>query len=446
MTKSAKRVGVLTLSLPRERTDLAQAFGQAAAEALQARGFEVLTPADDLAFDTSQCLAAVRTFQENDADAVLILLGTWVFAPTVVDTMQACDLPFGIWAEDNPGSFSLTAGGIVHGSLDELGLPHRFFYGSPQSKSLIDEIAAFITGAACARALQGQRLCVVGGRVMGMYTTMVDIMQIKNLFGVEIEHIDTVRVYLAAEQLSPDAVAECRDWLAQTFGNILITDERLDKSIRLYLALKQILEADGYRLAAIKCQEEMINCYSSFCLATSLLNDAGLTLACESDVNAALTMRLLQTASGGIALFGDINHLDFEANALRIVNCGSMPTLMAESRKDVDLATQYEYMGDAPGATTVLAVKDAPVTLARLSRIKGKYVMVAVEGHSQPLPRERFKEAREFWPHAYIKLHCQAQNLIPLLRSNHMHACFGNHLSALKAFCALKGIECLQPE
>lgn len=445
MNGPKKSVGLITLSLPRERTDLAEAFDKNALEALKAKGFDVHTH-DGLVFDTNQCLAAACELEEKGVDCILILLGTWVFAPTVVDTVKAFNIPFGIWAEDNPASFSLTAGGIVHGSLDEHGLAHRFFYGSPKSEELLEEITAFIGGASCVQELSGQRLCVVGGRVMGMYTTMVDIIQVKNLFGVEVEHIDSVRVYLDAENIPNEEVTEFREWLSQTLGNIDIEDQRLDKSIRLYLALKNILKTEGYEIAAIKCQEEMINCYSCFCLANSLLNDDGLTVACETDINAALSMRILKTVSGGIALFGDVNHLDFEENTLRIVNCGSMPGLMAESRKEVDLAEQYEYMGRSRGATTVLSIKDSPVTLARLSRIKGKYVMVAAQGQAQKLPKERFKEAREFWPHAFIKLDCNAREFVRHIRSNHMHVCFGSHLDALKEFCALKDIECICPE
>jgi len=445
MNEQKKSVGLIALSLPRERTDLAEVFGKNALEALKTKGLEVYTH-DGLAFDTNQCLAAAREFEEKGVDGILILLGTWVFAPTVVDIVKAFDIPFGIWAEDNPASFSLTAGGIVHGSLDELGLTHRFFYGSPKSEELLKEITAFIGGASCVQGLDGQRLCVVGGRVMGMYTTMADIIQVKNLFGVEVEHIDSVRVHLDAEKIPNEEVAEFRSWLSETLGNIDITEQRLDKSMRLYLALKNILKTEGYDIAAIKCQEEMINCYSCFCLANSLLNDDGFTIACETDINAALTMRILKTVSGGIALFGDVNHLDFEENTLRIVNCGSMPTLMAESRKDADLAVQYEYMGKSRGATTVLSVKDSPVTLARLSRINGKYVMVAAQGQAQKLPKERFKEAREFWPHAFIKLECNARELVQHIRSNHMHVCFGSHLDELRECCALKDIEFICPE
>jgi L-fucose isomerase len=430
---------MLTLSLERERTDLAQAFAHGARQALQAAGLEVRGP-QELVFETGQCIAAARALQEQGADCVLLLLGTWVFAPTVVDTLRAVDLPFGIWAEDCPGSFSLTAGGAVHGSLDELGLKHRFFYGSPGSAALAGEIAAFARAAAALRSLRGRRLAVIGGRVMGMYTTMADIIQVKNLFGVEVEQIDSLRVQMAAARLAEGEVGRVGKELRERFGGVHTQEAALDKSIRLYLALKAILEQEGYGIAALKCQEEMINDYACFCLAASLLNNEGFTISCEADINAALTMHLLRAVSGGVALFGDINHLDLEQGALRIVNCGSMPTALAADEKKVELANQYEYLGRAGGATVVFAVRSAPVTIARLFRLEGRYAMVAAEGSTEEFPRERFREAREYWPHALVRLNGDAGELVQNFRSNHMHLCLGGHLGALRELCRWLGV------
>jgi len=434
------KAGLITLSLARERTDLAEAFGRNASRALESAGLEVCA-SRQLVFETGECIAAARSLQEQEVDCLLLLLGTWVFAPTVVDTLRAVDLPFGIWAEDNPGSFSLTAGGQVHGSLDELGLKHRFFYGSPGSASLLQEIAAFVGAAACARRLAGRRLAVVGGRVRGMYTTMADIIQLKDLFGVETEHIDAVRVHLAAEGLAEREVAGVGEELVRRFGRIHTKQPALDRSIRLYIALKAILQKEGYEIAAIKCMEEMINSYASFCLAASLLNNEGFTVSCEADLNAALTMSILRAVSGQVAMFGDVNHLDLAKDELRIVNCGSMPTLMAESEKSVDLENQYEYLSEAGGATTVFSVRGSPVTIARLFRLSGRYAMVAAEGKTVEFPRERFKEAREYWPQALVKLDCDSRELVQHIRSNHLHLGFGRHLAALREFCCLKGLQ-----
>ncbi|MCK4805189.1 MAG: hypothetical protein KAT88_11550, partial [Spirochaetes bacterium] len=319
-----KKVGLITLSLPRERTDLAENFGKKAHKSLISAGFDTIAN-DGLIFKTDQCITAAKKYVDMGADCIIILLGTWVFTPTVVDTIKEVDIPFGIWAEDNPGSFSLTAGGIVHGSLDEFGLKHRFFYGSPDSEKIIKEISAFINAASAVNDLKGQKLCVVGGRVMGMYTTMADIIQIKNVFDLEIEHVDSLRVYLEAERASSEEVLKIKKWFDDKFGKIEVNEKILERSIRLYIAFKDIFKEEGYNMAAVKCQDEMINNYASSCLAISLLNDDEFTVSCESDINAAVTMRILRSISGGISLFGDINHIDLEKKILRIVNCGSMP-------------------------------------------------------------------------------------------------------------------------
>lgn len=440
MSESEKKVGLITLSLERERTDLARNFGREGAKQLRTAGFEVFEK-EDLVFDTEGCINAAHALSAQGAHCIIIQLGTWVSTPVVVDTVRSIDLPFGIWAEDNPASFSLTAGGIVHGSLDEMGLKHRFFYGSPRSQALMEEISSFINASAAVRDLKGERLCVVGGRVMGMYTTMADMIQVKRVFGVEVEHVDAVRLYLEGESAPHQEVLKIRDWIIETFGRVNVPEKILDKSIRLYIALKGVLQKEAYTLVAVKCQDEMINNYASSCLAISLLNDEGFTVSCESDIYAAITMQVLRSLSGGISLFGDVNHLDLDKNVLRVVNCGSMPTLMASNRKEVDLGLQYEYMGKAQGATTVLSVKESPVTVARLSRVKGRFVLLAGEGSTQAVDKSRFKESRESWPHAFINLKGDTQRFIQNLRSNHLHLCFGNHLKDLQEFCTMKDIE-----
>ena len=434
------KVGVIVLSLPRERTDLAEKFYAGAVTSLKKEGFEVGSH-KGLIFDTNTCIETATKMKAEGASSILLLLGTWVDTPVVVDTIREVEIPFGIWAEDNPGSFSLTAGGIVHGSLDELGINHRFFYGSPDSPDLMSEISTFVNAASCIKKLNNKKLCVIGGRVPGMYTTMADIIQVKKIFGVEIVHVDSLRVYLEAINAKSEEIERIKQEIIPQFGKIDVPNQAIDRSFRLYFALKKILTSDECEIAAVKCMDEMINNYASFCLANSLLNDEGFTISCEGDINAALTMKILGEISGGIALFGDINYLDQQKKILRIVNCGSMPSLMAESRKDVDLASQYEYISKAGGATTVFAIKDSPVTGARLFRINGEYGMVVFEGTTFKQPKEKFKEAREYWPHAFIKLECNTAALIQNLRSNHMHVSFGKYLNVLEEFCRLKNIK-----
>ena len=438
------KVGIITLSLPRERIDLARNFHSNALSSLKGKNLDIYSH-DELIFETSECIKKAQEFKEKGVCAILLLLGTWVNSPSVIDTIREVQVPFAIWAEDNPASFSLTAGGIVHGSLDELGLEHKFFYGSTSSTSLLDEIIEYIKACSIMNNLNNQRLCVVGGRVPGMYTTMADIIQIKKVFGIEIEHVDSLQVYLEAVNAPVVEIEKLKKDLLPQFGKIEPNEQIIDKSIRLYFALKKVLTDKGYKVAAVKCMDEMINNYSSFCLANSLLNDEGFTISCEGDIYGAISMQILKEASGSISLFGDINHLDYQEKILRIVNCGSMPSTMSGNRKEVNLACQYDYLSKAGGATTVFSVKDSPVIAARLFRVRGELGMLVFNGNSVKQPKERFKESRERWPQAFIKLECNTDYLIQHFRSNHMHVCFGRYLNIIKEFCRLKAIDCVLP-
>ena len=70
--------------------------------------------------------------------------------------------------------------------------------------------------------------------------------------------------------------------------------------------------------------------------------------------------------------------------------------------KDVDWNPQYEYMGESGGACPTFCCKEGPVTLARLARVDGEYVMQIANGQAVVQDKETFKEARDRWPHAFI--------------------------------------------
>ncbi|MEM3063539.1 MAG: hypothetical protein QW303_08375, partial [Nitrososphaerota archaeon] len=207
---------------------------------------------------------------------------------------------------------------------------------------------------------------LLGGKPSGMYTTMVDMSQIKSLFGIEIEHVDQYRVFLEAENVDEKIINETYENIKNDFGKILCSEEKILKSIGLYYALKKIINEDKYDFIAVKCADEMLNYYVSYCLAVALLNDEGIVTACEGDINAALTMQILHMLSNEPVVFADVNDVDINNNILRLVNCGAIATKLAKSRKDVDLGLQYEYMGEKQGCTTVFCCKPGKVTLARL--------------------------------------------------------------------------------
>jgi len=436
------KIGLITVSLPRERVDLARHWNTLAREELEKAGLEVLYR-EQLAFTVDETVNTAKSMERDGADSIIYLLGTWIYAPQVVTSAQEVTIPTVLWSPRDAAAFSLTGAGVTHGSLDEVGVKHKFVYGSPKDTEVIGDITSFARAAMVVNRMKRQKLGLIGGRVAGMYTTMVDMAQVKSIFQVEIEHVDQYRVILEAENVLRKTVEKTIKKIRKEFGKIYPPEEKLLCSARLYHAVRKIVKEDRYDFIGIKCQDEVIGNYVSYCLPVCMLNDDGIVTACESDLNAALTMQMLHLLTDLPVLFADVNDVDLKEKILRLVNCGSIASSLATSRKDVDLGLQYEYLGRQQGCTTIFCCKPGRVTLARLSRVKGKYVMLIATGEAFQQPKERFKEVRDVWPHAFVKLDGNPKTLVQNVRSNHMHMAYGDVKEELLKICELLDIEAI---
>ncbi|MFX1342177.1 MAG: L-fucose/L-arabinose isomerase family protein [Promethearchaeota archaeon] len=434
------KVGLVTLSLERERTDIAEQAHKELLKALKTQPLDVV-PEDKLVLTMEENVRVAEDMIHDHIQCIIYNIGTWVYAPMVVSAVQATGLPSIVYGYRSPAAFSLVGAAITHGSLDELGLQHRFVYGEPDNPRVLTAISSYCRAAMTFDNLSRSKAVVIGGKTMGMMTAAVDYSQMKDIFGTEIEHVDMLRVYLEAQNVPTKKVKDKMAWAKKTFGSVKVSDGILERSVRLYFALKAVMETDGYAFGGFKCQPEFIENYVSGCFPISLLINEGVMMSCEADMNAAFTMRILHLLTGEPVLFADVNDLNMDTGNLRLVNCGTIASDMAKTPKDVDWNPQYEYMGKASGACPTFSCKEGFVTLARLSRVAGDYVMQIANGTVYVQDRETFKEARERWPHAFVTLEGDPDLFVQHLRSNHMHMVYGDVVEELFDLCEILGIE-----
>jgi L-fucose isomerase len=434
------KVGLITLSLARERIDIAEQAHKELLSALQKQDLEV-TAHKDLVLTMEDAVRVSEDMLHQRLQCIIYNVASWIYAPMVVSSVQATGLPSIVYGYRSPAAFSLVGAAITHGSLDELGLEHCFVFGEPEDPDVLSAIVSYCRAAMVVDDLSRSKAVVIGGKTMGMVTAHVDFSQVKDLFGTEIEHVDMLRPYLEAQKVPAQKVKAKMAWVKKTYGAVNVSDEILERSIRLYITLKEMMEQEGYAFGGFKCQPEFIGNYVSGCMPISLLIDDGIMIGCEADMNAALTMRILHLLTDGPALFGDVNDLDMNTGVLRIVNCGTFASTMASSPKDVEWNPQYDYMGEKSGACPTFCCKEGPVTIARLSRVAGSYVLHIATGTAFTQPKETFKEARDRWPHAFIQLDGDPHFFLQHTRSNHLHMVYGNIVSELLDFCEILGIE-----
>jgi L-fucose isomerase len=353
------------------------------------------------------------------------------------------------------GTAGITGGSIIKGAYDEVGIYSNLVYGDFKDPRTLEELKVLCTSAAAVTRLRGQTCGLAGGRSMGMYTAVVDPNQWRSIFGVDIDSFEQFEAIELAKAISDDEARKFLEWMKREFGKIEQRDEIMLMQIKLYLALKKIVEEKHYDFLAVKCLPEMPGYYTTFCLAHALFNDRSdaygekdsFVFACEADLNGALTMQIMKNISGGPVLFADVSHIDISENMVRLSNCGSHPTELAENRKDVYWVKEglREFTWKYGGTCPQFVAKSGKVTLARISRVKSKHVMLITTGEAIKLEREKLKEINPNHPQAYVKLDCSIKSFIKCLRSNHIHMVYGDYSAYLKEVCKILDMEPIIP-
>jgi len=438
-TDNNPKIGLICVSLAGERTDLAEQFLTKARDNLQKSEICILNSQSGVVLDARQVMTEAEEALQKGADCIVYIIGTWVLAKYVVDPILRLGIPTAIWGVPEGASFSSVGANVVHGTLDDMNIAHRLFYGDPNDNETICEIVAYCKATMIRSSLTYATMGLIGGRSISAYPTVADPNQIKKTFGLEIEHIDQSLLLEYACTVPDYDVQDIIRELPKRYGKITADPKFVERSVRVYLALRKIVRENSLDLIAVKCLDEFINLYTSCCLAVSMLNDEGIPTVCQSDINAAISFYILSLLSEDPPYFGDIGYVDKKNAVVHLINCGSLPARLASSGDDVELNNQYEYMGKGRGVCTFFCCKPGPVTFGTLGRINGEYVMHIATGNAFSEPIEKLIPVRT-WAQGFVKLDGNPAEFFYNLRSNHSVAGYGIFDAELNELCRLLNI------
>lgn len=455
------RVGlIVTMSLdetwPDSFVKRVKGYLPKAREALKGLGFEVID-CGDIARTTRQMADQGEELRRKGVHVLVIYVGTWTYSSTAVAASMKADVPVVVWANSDIETFGIVGGSIVRGALDEVGIKNYLVYGDFKDKRLLNDLKVLCNGIAGATKLRGMIYGEGGSRCMGMYTARIDPSEWMSRFGIDVDGFEQVDVIRRSEKYTDQEALKFISWMKDEFGGVEPADDVMMAQVKLYFALREIIKEKGYDFVSVKCLPEMPSCYTTFCVAHALLNDTSddgfgeccsYVASCEADSNGALSMQILNNVSGRTTMFTDVLYYDYEENMVRMCNCGSQPTDFAKSRKDVTWVTEglREFDWKIGGACPRYVGKPGRLTIARLSRVNRKYVMLITTGEALEMPLEKINETNSQQPHVFTRLDCRPENFIKVLRSNHIHVVEGDWKEELVTTCDVLGIEPVIPQ
>jgi L-fucose isomerase len=387
----------------------------------------------------------------------------WTSPNLVVRGVQRLNRPTILIGNKHPGTHSTVGLLGAGGTLSQIGYLHMRLR-EDFNAVLAQKIMPFFWSAATKARLHGKTFGLFGGRSLGIDTGTFDPMQWKKLFGVDTEHIDQLEIIRRADLVPADDTAKMMTWLTRIAGTVAYNDdkftpEKLAFQVRCYLATMAIIREMELDFVAIKCMPDLTTHFVPQCISAALLPspyDADgkrdpIMMACEADGDAALTMEILKEISGGLpVLFMDVSYIDDEAGTFYFPNCGAFCSWYAarsdepeENMRHIELRPANRPGG---GAITYFTTAPGEMTLARLYREDGHYVMGIIRGETVEISAEKhttFVEARgsHQLPTAFLKLDVNVDRLISKFGSNHIMGVAGDRTEALLHFCTLMDIE-----
>ena len=401
--------------------------------------------------EARECFACFK--KRDDVDAVVLFSGTWVWAAHLVGALRDfAGSGKGIVLWTNPGSqgWRPVGGLVMHGGLKEIGLRHRFVYGAWNDPAEVGRIVAYCRGAALRNRLNLSTIGAFGGRGMGQTCGVADPSQWMKVFGVDIDSRDTTQLLRTAVAIPQKEVDRARREVQPYFRMPVPSDDASERSIRLYLALRQLIAQEGFDFYTIQSFPGLGDDYCASCFAQSMMLQAGVGTSTLGDFNTAMTVKLLTDLSREPVYYGDLQHIDKAAKEIKIIGDGACPPALAGKVGPAGFAEHgIPTEGQAGGISVELVCKPGEGVLARLGRNDGHFELVVTRCSVFEPPVRDLKRRREecqipFWPHAFATVHCDVEAMVEGWNNEYAVLGYGDSLYAdLVAFCEQVGIRCL---
>jgi len=395
---------------------------------------------------------AMKKMKTNDSvDGVVLFSGTWVWTAHLVGAIRdfsATGRSVLLWTHPGSQGWRPVGGLVMHGGLLEIGVPHKFVYGAAQDPETIAKISSYARASHLKAFLNMSTIGTFGGRGMGQTCGVADPSQWMRMFGVDIDSRDTTELIRAAERISEKQISGLEPRLKQLFGAAPGRNVVNERSIRLYLALKEIVEKERFDFYTIQSFPGLGDHYAATCFAQSMMLEDGYGTSTLGDFNTALTVLLLTKLSQERVYYGDLQHIDKETREIKIIGDGACPPSLAGKLGPAGFAQHgIPTEGEAGGVSVKLICKVGEGVLARLGRVNGEFRMAICRASIFEPPREKVEQRLAecgipFWPHGFVTAHCDIEALVQNWTNEYACLGYGTDLyPALADFCEITGIK-----
>lgn len=395
-TAAQTKLGLLTIGRKRPGFDQPwnETMRKRADEAFKACGFAITT-SDVPVVDEQTTRAAIARIKAAGCETIVVLQPSLGNGQLVLTVSQEWDGPIVLWAtperaeSEKVSSCSLVATHLWASALRQVNRPYELVYGDPADNATRDVLRRAVAICRTTKILQHTKAGVVGGHAPGFLNMAVDLVVLRERLGVQLQTLSLPmfldRVRAIDEKRAAEDVARVNA-AKIPFGTATPDDVAMNS--RIYLAIHDLMAEEALDAIAVQCWPEMPNMLGQWpYLAFSRMNDEGIPVALEGDVDGALTLLLGNHLNAGVGYISDwLEHDEHTVHFWHPGNAALQWMNAVGSPQGPSFGKHFNI--ERPMVVDGPLKQNIPVTITRLWSCDGKYHLTAVEGRSIP-PRRK---------------------------------------------------------
>ncbi len=328
--------------------------------------------------------AAVKLLAAN-VDGLVIISGTFHLGHLALVFAKYIKKPFLLWAYNelpyDGGKIRLNAVCGLNLNASNLYKTGKDDYSCTIGDS-IDE--KWVDALRVKVALQNAKVGLVGYRAHGFFNVGVDDMDIYQKTGILIDHYEIADMF--SQSVTDIEIEEEEKEVRSLFICKEVNDTQVKKVAQLCVSASKFVEKNGLTAVAVRCWPEFAANYGiSPCAAMSILQSRGIILACEGDIEGALSMLAGAALGAETPYLADLSQVDLQEDFALMWHCGVAPANLWDGKSERTLDT---YFAGGKGVTAGFVMKEGHVNLMRFDTARGKTRMFLAAGESMEMKKQ----------------------------------------------------------
>jgi L-fucose isomerase-like protein len=381
---------------------------------------------------------AASELYDSKVDGIAVISGTFHLGHLALEIKKRVDKPLLLWGLpelpydggkirlNSVCGVNLNASNLVKGGIND------FTY---TISSEIDE--NWLDAVRMTAALKNAKVGILGYRAHGFFNLDIDEPALYKKFGILIDHFELEQVWnYKFDEKDRTTYAEI---MKQRFDASGITDKQAALVADLAAKLKAFVQDNSLNALAIRCWPEFAAGFGvAPCAAMSLLQSQDIVLACEGDIDCALTMLCHQAAGAETPFMADLSQVNLAEDFALMWHCGVAAVNLCDKQCAATLDT---YFAGGKGVTAGFVMRSGAINMARLDSINGRYRLFQEKGQAVPM--------KKLLTGTYAKVSFDKPMKEVLDKvvyngvAHHVSMVYGDYTRAMQIFARLNGIEML---